>query len=229
MEEEVLDDYVLSLDVELKRYDLLFQHAQTLINKNGSLTDKELQWYLQGVEEYFIHLHKDINYIKSFIEKQSGYFVIALKDKIIILKKELMDFYHDFTKIITDTLLPTSKTATATISCRRTTGFITTMIYDMFSIDEKTTVRNKTSESFHQAMYMAKSSLKPTDELRLELVLNYANFQHHCFGYTQEAIQVMQESIGMGLENNGNDLTPKGRRFLQAMISNITMWCNTEK
>ncbi|EAY03964.1 hypothetical protein TVAG_314940 [Trichomonas vaginalis G3] len=228
MEEIEIDDYVLSLDIQFKRYPMLFQHVQTIINKNGCLTEKEQQLYLLGAEKFIAKTVNNIKLFKELADNKKGNYVIALKDKNIMLKRELFDFYNDFSKKITDTLLPISKTADSTISCRRSLGYVTTLLYPHFSIDEKTTVRNRTLESFNQAMYMAKTSLKFTDDLKLELVLNFANFEHICYGYTQEAIQIMQEAIGMAMENGGNELTPKGRRMIEAMINNITMWCHPD-
>ena len=224
------DETTLSLDYEFKRYHDLLEHVRAIAINKAKLSHKERELFFQGIEAYFIQEKKTLKIINDIAKKPKQKFAGPLKVAKKRISTEIVDFYKKVNQFVSETLLPNSEDAWASIEYRRFACYISTLVYPYMTSEEKTPSRGKTLESFNQALYLAKTALKPWDELNCELVLNYSTFQYICFGNIQEAVKICQNILyDIQKAQEPPILTSKTKRIMQAMIANITAWSNVEE
>ena len=224
-----IDDLTLSLDYELKRYEDLYEHTRTIAINHATLTDKEKQLFFSGVESFILQEKHTLKVLNDSAKQKTQEFAVALKDQRKRISTNLIDYYRKIWKFVTDTLLPNAVDSISSIEYRRFTCYISTLVYPYLSNEEKIAHRGKTLESFNQALYLAKSALKPWDELYCELVLNYSAFQYICFGNVREAIIICQDTLYDIINSPEHpEISAKSKRIMQAMVENITAWANAK-
>ena len=227
--EENIDETTLSLDYEFKRHKDLYEHARTIAINHAKLTEREKYLFFSGVESYVIQEKHTLKTLNDIAKTKKQDFSVALKDQRKRISSELVDYYKNIWRFGTETLLPNAEDSLSSIEYRRFTCYISTLVYPYLSNEEKITHRGRTLESFNQALYLAKSALKPWDELNIELVLNYSTFQYICFGNVREAITVCQDTLyDITQAPEHPALTPKTKRIMQVMVTNITAWANAK-
>ncbi|CAD6185392.1 unnamed protein product [Caenorhabditis auriculariae] len=143
------------------------------------------------------------------------------------VEKELRDICQDVLNLLDKFLIPKAGNPESKVFYLKMKGDYYRYLAEVASGDDRTSVVEKSQQSYQEAFDIAKEKMQPTHPIRLGLALNFSVFYYEILNAPDKACQLAKQAFDDAiaeLDTLNEDSYKDSTLIMQLLRDNLTLW-----